>query len=156
MYKVKPEPTRKEVLFMFSKQLSSKLLKIIGERKMTIESLANASGLTREFVSHVANGKQVPTLNSFEKICSALELEPNDLLISDKSKNESKSKPLKVTEVYMQRKCEVTSFHPVCPACNKLLSCDWQSYCDFCGQRLSWDEYFRAAVVFEKPKRKRV
>lgn len=141
---------------MFSKELSTKILKLIDERNMTLESLSEASGLSRRFLNNVTSGKQVPTLNSFEKICSALELEPNDLLINEKSKSSEKSKAIQVNSVYCHREGNVYSYIPVCPHCNSLLSNDWQSYCDYCGQRLSWERYFDSNLTFEKPQRKQI
>lgn len=139
---------------MFSKELSAKLLKIIDEREMTLVSLAEAAGLTREFIGKIASGKQVPTLNSLEKICSALELEPNDLLISEKSKSKEKSQAMRVNTVYCSRKGNIYSYIPICPSCNTLLHNDWQSYCDNCGQKLSWKRYIDSKVIMEKPSKK--
>ena len=67
---------------MFSKELANRLIKIIDERSMTVESLANTVGLTREYVSGIKNGHNVPSIDSLEKICSGLGLEPNDLLLN--------------------------------------------------------------------------
>ena len=139
---------------MFTKELSTKLLNIIDERNMTLESLSEAAGLSRKFIGNVTSGKQVPTLSSFERICSALELEPNDLLINSKSKTADKSKPMRVDTVYCQRKDNVYSYIPVCPRCNSLLDNDWQSYCDTCGQKLSWKRYIDSKVVTDKPPKK--
>lgn len=141
---------------MFAKEFASNLLRVVNERNMTLVSLAEASGLTREYIGNIASGKQVPTLTSFEKICSALELEPNDLLINDKSKIGERAKVMRVNTVYCQRKGNVISYIPVCPCCNSLLPNDWQSYCDKCGQRLSWERYINSKVTMEKPQRKDV
>lgn len=139
---------------MFTKELSTKLLKIIDERNMTLESLSEAAGLSRKFIGNVTSGKQVPTLNSFERICSALELEPNDLLINSKSKTTDKSKAMYVDTSYCNLKSNVVTYIPVCPRCNSLLDNDWQSYCDDCGQKLSWKRYTNSRVVTDKPPKK--
>ncbi len=137
---------------MFEKQLSTKLLKIIDERNLTLESVADASGLTYCFISNITRGTQVPGLISLEKLCSALEVTPNDLLISEKSIKGEKSKPMRVNTVYCHREGNVYSYIPVCPCCNSLLQNEWQSYCDFCEQRLSWERYVDSNLTFEKPK----
>ena len=140
---------------MFTKELSTKILRLIDEREMTIESLAEAAGLTREFVSNIVNCKQVPTLTSFEKICSAFELEPNDLLISEKSKSADRMKPIRVSKVLCHKQLNnVYAYSPICPVCNSLLKSNWQSYCDSCGQRLSWERFFDSEVILENPKYK--
>ena len=30
-------------------------------------------------------------------------------------------------------------YYPVCPRCGSTMEREYQSYCDRCGQRLSWD-----------------
>lgn len=141
---------------MFSKELATKILKLIDERNMTLESLSEVSGLSRRFINNVTSGKQVPTLNSFEKICSALELEPNDLLINDKSKNEERSIAMCVNTVYCNNKENPSTYIPICPYCNTLLQNDWQSYCDNCGQKLSWKRFINSKIVMQKPRRKHI
>lgn len=139
---------------MFSKELATKILKHIDERNMTLESLSEISGLSRRFISNVTSGKQVPTLDSFEKLCSALELEPNDLLISDKSKDEERSIAMCVNTVYCNNQETLSTYIPICPYCNTLLQNDWQSYCDNCGQKLSWKHFLDSKITMQKPRRK--
>lgn len=139
---------------MFSKELAIKILKLIDEKNMTLEALSEVSGLSRRFITNVISGKQVPTLNSFEKICSALELEPNDLLISDKSKNEERSIAMSVNTVYCCNQENLSTYIPICPHCNTLLQNDWQSFCDNCGQKLSWKHFLKSKVIMQKPQKK--
>ena len=137
---------------MFSNELSAKILKIVNERNLTLESLSEAAGLSRKFIGNIANRKQVPTLDSFERICAALQLEPNDLLLSEKSKQPGKSEALEVTQILKE---ESKGRHlPICPGCNKPLSRDNQAYCDSCGQRLSWQKFSTANVIFGLPRKK--
>lgn len=138
---------------MFTRELSIKIWQMIDERGMTLEELAEAAGLCRKFVGNIASEKQVPTLDSFEKICSALEVEPNDLLISSKSKLDGKAIPMCVDTLYQKIENGRSIFLPICPSCNMLLHNNWQSYCDNCGQKLSWKEYVHSKVISEKPKR---
>ena len=60
---------------MFSKELAVKILKLLDKNNMTLEDLSEASGLSRKFITKITSGKQIPTLNSLEKLCSALEVE---------------------------------------------------------------------------------
>ena len=138
---------------MFKRQLSYQMLKVIDQRKLTLESVAEASGLSRKFVGNIINGKQVPTLDSFEKICAALELEPNDLLLSDNSKSADKTVAMSVNTIFCQRENNARFYVPVCPSCHSLLSVERQGYCDRCGQKLSWSKYSTSDVTFEKPKK---
>lgn len=139
---------------MFSKELSAKILKLIDERNMTLEGLSQASGLSRRFINNVTSEKQVPTLNSLEKLCSALELEPNDLLISDKSKDKERSAAMLVNTIYCDNTKNISTYTPVCPCCNSLLQNNWQRYCDSCGQKLSWKHFLDSKIIMQKPRRK--
>ena len=139
---------------MFTDELSTKILQISNERKLTLEKLADASGLSRKFISNITNRKQKPTLDSFEKICSALEVEPNDLLINEKSKTTEKSTAKAVNKIYCHIKNQVATYSAICPECNSILKSDWQSYCGHCGQRLSWEGYSKAEIVYRRPRKK--
>lgn len=132
---------------MFTKELAKNLLQIIDERNMTLEGLANVSNLSSKFIGNIASEKQSLTLDSFEKICSALELEPNDLLLNEKSKTFFKSKPMAVVKILKRQNTELHIYRPICPSCDKPLASEWQSYCDVCGQRLSWEKYSKADIV---------
>lgn len=136
---------------MFSKELAVKILKLIDERNMTLEALSEASGLSRKFIDNVTSGKQVPTLNSLEKLCSALEVEPNDLLINEKSKDSERSTAMFVNTVYCNNQKNLSAYIPVCPYCNALLQSTWQSCCDNCGQKLNWKHFINSKVIMKKP-----
>lgn len=133
---------------MFTKELSLQMLKIIDQKKLTFEKLSEATGMSRKFIGNIINEKQSPTLDSFEKICSALELEPNDLLLNEKSKASDKSVPMLVNKVFLKQNSVHT---PLCPSCRSALASEFQSYCDACGQRLSWKKYSKSDIVIENP-----
>ena len=139
---------------MFVKELASNLLKVIDEKNMTLESLSEKSDLSRRFINNIINGKQVPTINSLEKLCSALELEPNDLLINYKSKDKERSAPMSVNTVYCSKQETIFTYIPICPYCNSLLQNNWQSHCDNCGQKLSWKHFINSKVTMKKPQKK--
>lgn len=40
-----------------------------------------------------------------------------------------------------------TSSYPVCPRCGRTMDREYQSFCDRCGQALSWRRFGRAGVV---------
>lgn len=145
-----------EVSTMFSNELATKILMLIDERNMTLEALSEASGLSRRFINNVTSGKQVPTLNSLEKFCSALEVEPNDLLINDKSKNEERSIAMFVNTVYCNNSKSPFTYIPICPHCNYPLQNNWQNYCNNCGQKLSWKRFSDSKIIIEKPPRKQI
>ena len=37
---------------------------------------------------------------------------------------------------------------PICPSCNITLEREYQSFCDRCGQRLNWDSFENADVIY--------
>ena len=139
---------------MFTKELSAKLIKIIDERDLTVEALAEAAKLTREQLTNIKNGKSEPKLTSLEKICTALELNPNDLLLNEKSLQSDKSIPKPVTQILCNGSQHSHTYNALCPCCNHKLNSDWQSYCDNCGQRLSWNQYSKAELIFQIPDKK--
>ena len=139
---------------MFANELPTKILKLIDEKNMTIEALSEASGISRKFITNITSGKQVPSLHTLEKLCSALEVEPNDLLINDKSKDVERSVAMYVNTTYCDTHKKPFTYTPVCPNCNSLLQNNWQSYCDICGQKLSWKNYLHSKVIMQKPRRK--
>ena len=140
---------------MFSKELPIKILKLIDQKEMTIEALSVASGLSRKYITNITGGKQIPTLTSLEKLCSALEVDPNYLLINEKSKDKERSEAMFVDTVYCNNQSDTDVYIPICPQCNSLLHNSWESYCDNCGQKLSWKEFLKSKTVMIKPQRKK-
>jgi transcriptional regulator with XRE-family HTH domain len=131
---------------MFSKELSNKLLKIIEEKELTISSLAELTHISRKYMTNLINQKQNPSLDILENICSGLEINPDELLLSDKSKQKDKSEPMTVTHIiYNNKNCE--KHIPLCPDCKKRLARDNQAFCDNCGRRLSWKNYSEAKIL---------
>ena len=38
--------------------------------------------------------------------------------------------------------------YPICPRCDCSMDREYMRYCDRCGQRLSWERYDTAAVIY--------
>lgn len=38
--------------------------------------------------------------------------------------------------------------YPVCPRCTISLDREYQRFCDRCGQRLGWQDYKRAQIIY--------
>ncbi len=128
----------------FSENLSKALAKHIKENNSTQLQLANESNLSHRFVGDIIRGDSVPTLRTFEQICAALEVTPNDLLLKEEY-NIIESKP--VTKVFWNRKTGDRGYYPICPNCNITLEREYQAYCDRCGTKLSWKSYNKAEIV---------
>lgn len=134
---------------MFRRELSQKILKLIDEKEMALETLAEISDLSRKFIGNIVSEKQAPTLDSFEKICAALEVTPDQLLLPDTSWIPEKAKAMSVKQVRCFEDLTTgATYYSVCPGCNKTLERDYQAYCDRCGQRLSWKEFSKAEVIY--------
>lgn len=134
---------------MFRRELSQKILKLIDEKEMTLETLAEVSNLSRKFVGNIVSEKQAPTLDSFEKICAALEVTPDQLLLPEKANIPSKATAMCVRQVKCFEKLDGGFYcYSICPGCGITLERDYQAYCDRCGQRLSWREFSKAEVVY--------
>ena len=136
---------------MFKKQLSNQLLKIIGERNLTVTHVAELSHMSRFYFSNVLKCKTNLSIDLLENICSALEVNPDELLIGENSKSPDKATPMAVTKVFCYDKTLKSEHKPICPNCNKLLARDNQAYCDKCGQRLSWRNFTHAELVCKLP-----
>ena len=137
---------------MFKRELSIKLIKIIDEKKMTVKSAAELLNISRKYLSNIISEKQTPTIDVLENICSGFGVEPNDILISEKSKQADKSKTLEVEQILCDKQTYNPKHSPICPNCHKSLIRDNQAYCDYCGQRLGWNNYLNAEIVYELPK----
>ena len=61
------------------------------ERGLTQQELGRRSGLSRSFLSHVENGKRVPSLSSLTRISAALGAMPIDVLVRDEQEISEKN-----------------------------------------------------------------
>lgn len=55
--------------------------------------------------------------------------------------------PMTVTQLRWFR---MDGTYPVCPRCSSSLEREYQCYCDRCGQRLGWQDYERAEVIYPR------
>lgn len=132
----------------FSVNLSEALKEYIKKNHSTQLKLAEASNLSHRFVGDIIRGDSVPTLKTFEQICAALEVTPNDLLLKDNYENDKPSKM--VTQIFCATLKNNDLYFPVCPGCNSTLEREYQAYCDRCGTKLNWKNYGKATVIYSK------
>lgn len=129
----------------FAKNLSKSLKNYIKENNSTQLKLADESNLSHRFVGDIIRGEAVPTLRTFEQICAALEVTPNDLLLKEEY-NIIEAK--QVTKIFCDSKLGDNGYFPICPNCNMTLEREYQAYCDRCGAKLSWKNYNKAEIVY--------
>ena len=55
--------------------------------------------------------------------------------------------PKEVTKIIL---FENDDCFPVCPRCNISLEREYMNYCDYCGQRLEWNNYSAAVLITDK------
>ncbi len=130
---------------MFSKNLSAALLKIIDEKNITQEDLAEICDLSPRFIGNIIRGHSSMRLDTFEKICSGLEVTPDEILIPKNSPPVSAINTKQVTQVFYLN--DSVGGFPICPNCKRTIEHEFQSFCDRCGQRLGWKEFKSAEVV---------
>jgi transcriptional regulator with XRE-family HTH domain len=61
--------------------LGQRISQIRKSRGMTQDNLAEKSDISNNFISHIENSHSIPSLETLLKICAALEVTPNDVLI---------------------------------------------------------------------------
>ena len=56
--------------------------------------------------------------------------------------------PMRVRELMMYRTNCPESGYYVCPRCKRTMDREFMAFCDRCGQKLDWDKYEDAEVVY--------
>lgn len=68
--------------------LGKRLASARKSRNMTQEVLAEKTGLTNNFISNIETGRSIPSLETISKLCNALDITPNDLMLGTSTKSE--------------------------------------------------------------------
>lgn len=150
---LKASYNRKRVVLMFSDTLSTALLRICETHKLSYEAAAERCGISPRYYGSLARRESSPSILVLEKICNGFCLMPNDLLVSPVLQQQLQFRfPMPVTRAQCFV-CENTiTTYPICPQCGISFELEYQSYCDRCGQCLSWKEFSNAILVL--PRRK--
>ena len=61
--------------------LGKRLASIRKKRGWTQERLAEKTNLANNYISNIENNRSIPSLETLVKLCEALEVTPNDLLL---------------------------------------------------------------------------
>ena len=67
---------------MFLDNLSTSILQLCDEKNLTYESASEQCKLSARYFGDIARGQTAPTILTLEKLCSGLNVTPNDLLLS--------------------------------------------------------------------------
>lgn len=144
---------RKRAIKMFSDNLSASVLRICDARRLSYAAASERCRLSARYFGDIARGKTAPTILTLEKLCVGFNLTPNDLLApSTVRQGMSFRSPMPVTHIRCFRSSYpygLTSF-PVCPRCGITMEREYQTYCDRCGQCLSWRDFSKATVILSE------
>ncbi len=136
---------------MFSKKLSTSVLSICDSRDLSYEAASELCDLSPRYFGSIARGKTAPTVNTLQKLCVGFDRTPNELL-GFSTTDEELSYRIAMQVTHYRRHLSLyhsCSVFPVCPRCHCNLEREYQSFCDRCGQKLSWDFFHYATLMPE-------
>lgn len=61
--------------------LGKRIASLRRKRRLTQEQLAEMAELSIVYISHIENSRSIPSLETVMKLCAALEITPNELLL---------------------------------------------------------------------------
>ena len=136
---------------MFADNLSTSILRLCGVYDLSYEAASEQCDLSPRYFGDIVRRRTAPTIITLEKLCIGFHATPNDLLIDQRLQEELIfRRPARISHVQCFRCEEGFYTYPVCPNCGITIEREYQVYCDRCGQRLSWDEFERAAALLPK------
>ena len=139
---------RKRVFSMYLDALSDSLSRLCGETGLTYEAASRHCRCSSRHFSAIIRRKSVPSIAILENLCDGFGRTPNCLLqVPDDIREESYRMPMRVEAVRAYPLGNGVITFPVCPRCDASIRQDYQSFCDRCGQQLSWREFENAAVL---------
>lgn len=133
---------------MFLDTLSATVLQLCTIYNWSYEVAAEYCGLSSRYFGDIVRRKTAPTIKTLEKLCTGFQLSPNDLLLNTIPIHELLYRfPMAVTERRGHYDWLGFSTFPVCPRCGNSFEREYQSFCDRCGQKLSWSQYPHAKLI---------
>ena len=133
---------------MFLDNLSTSVLRLCDENKLSYESASERCALSARYFGDIARGKTAPTIHTLEKLCVGFDRTPNDLLIPAPIHIQiSFREAMPVAHIRCYRWQYSLAGFPVCPRCAITLDREYQSYCDRCGQHLDWSNFHKATII---------
>lgn len=61
--------------------LGKRLAELRKQKKLTQEKLAEKTGLANNYISNIENNRSIPSLETLVKLCDALGVTPNEILL---------------------------------------------------------------------------
>ena len=136
---------------MFLDNLSTSVLRRCDQDRLSYEAASELCDLSSRYFGDIARGKTAPTILTLEKLCNGFQCTPNELLLSSQLPPEI---TFRLPRLVQQIRCYegnrgLLSF-PVCPRCQITMEREYQSFCDHCGQRLNWQNFDHAQIIFSR------
>ena len=131
-----------------SERIGKNIVQLRKQKGITQEYLALESEMAVSYLRAIEHGVANPTIDALDRLAKVLNvsiesvIDPKD---NTGTKEETYREPMPVTEVLVLPK--VSSEFSVCPRCRSSLEREYQSYCDRCGQHLSWNDFHHAKVI---------
>ena len=69
--------------------LSKRISDLRRKKGLTQESLAEKTELSSNYISHIENSRSIPSLETLMKLCSALDITPDEVLLGTKQDMEN-------------------------------------------------------------------
>ncbi len=69
--------------------IGKRLAKIRKDKKLTQERLAEITNLANNYISNIENNRSIPSLETLVKLCEALEVTPNDILLGSSTSSQN-------------------------------------------------------------------
>lgn len=67
--------------------LGKRLAKARKRKKLTQETLAEQTNLANNYISNIENSRSIPSLETLMKLCTALDVTPNEILLGSQSES---------------------------------------------------------------------
>lgn len=61
--------------------LGKRISNLRRQKKLTQEELAEKTDLSTNYISHIENSRSIPSLETLMKLCAAMDVTPNELLL---------------------------------------------------------------------------
>ena len=133
---------------MFRDALSASLSLLCDETGLSYAAASRLCHCSSRCFRNIVHRVSVPNIDVLEGICDGFGKTPNCLLqVTPDMEKDSYRTPMRVEFVYAYRSGKDTVCFPICPRCVRTMEREYQSFCDRCGQRLSWHGFNKAAII---------
>lgn len=126
----------------FLDNLSISLLQLCDAKQLSYKQAAELCNCSPQHFRNIIRKQSVPSLTIFEQICNGFQATPNFLL----GQVRDYRAPIQVSAIRLYHFATGDVSFPICPRCNRTLEREYQSYCDRCGQHLSWKNFDKAVI----------